>query len=471
MKSLFRFLALVALSLPLLSKGQLNVSIYRNDALFNNFRMYEGDSIAHSVETDSTYMVINDFIAGQTKVPLSAIDSLVIHATDIPVLRIAFPDYPEATSLWEKELYLDAVLSIEGNGYTEDMDSLSLQIKGRGNSTWGMPKKPMRLKFPKKISICGFKKAKSYVLLNNYIDPSMMKNPLAMWLAKRLGVPYANTMVPCHVFINGSYAGAYTLTEKVGINSGSVDIDEERGMLFEISAEFDEKYKFRSNIWELPVMVKDPDFDELYDDNPESPSPDERLKLWEDDFNRAEQLVEDGKCADAFDIETAVNYFLMAHFVWCGDVWIPKSVYVHKESLEEEEKYKFGPAWDYDATFNLLKPTEDGFAYNPPDEPFAVPYMFKKIIDSEEFQSRYSERLKEFEEEIVPEFLEFFDEYARLIEPSAKLNGLRWNQEHDLGWTKAVPSFDREKWVRLLREWIIERVQYIKTAPIYGPME
>ncbi|MDE5843449.1 MAG: CotH kinase family protein, partial [Muribaculaceae bacterium] len=242
-----------------------HISVYRNDSTFNQIRLTENISLTHEDSEEEMKLKFSDWVFGETSVSLSAVDSCVMHTADIPVLRFTFPGYPEASALWDKENYIDALLDIEGNGYCDDAEQLSLSVKGRGNSTWNMPKKPMRLKFAKKTSIAGFKKAKSYVLLNNYIDPTLMRNAVTMWLARRLGVPYANTMVPCHVFINDQYAGAYTLTEKVGINSGSVDIDDATGMLFEISTEYDEKYRFRSKRWDLPVMVKDPDFDELYE--------------------------------------------------------------------------------------------------------------------------------------------------------------------------------------------------------------
>ncbi len=409
-------------------------------------------------------MVIKDFISGETNVPLSAIDSLVIHSSDIPVLRITLPDFPEVTSLWDKELYLDAKLSIEGNGYTDDQDCLSLQIKGRGNSTWEMPKKPMRLKFPKKTSICGFKKAKNFVLLNNYIDPSLMRNALAMWLAKRLGVPYANTILPCHVFINGSYVGAYTLTEKIGINSGSVDIDENQGILLELSTEFDEKYKFRSSRWNLPVMVKDPDFDELYEDNPDGVNPEDRMALWKDDFNIAEQLIWEGKVSEAFDIESAVNYLLLYHFMGNPELSHPKSLYIHKKNLTKGEKYYFGPAWDFDVACNFKYPANDAFLIHLPNTPFEIPLFLREIFNCAEFKERYKERMMEFQEKILPEFLTYFDSYAQLIESSVKLNGLRWKNCENLSWIIVESSFDTASHVPALRQWLVDRAEYLRTS-------
>ncbi|MDE6026843.1 MAG: CotH kinase family protein [Muribaculaceae bacterium] len=458
-----RLLFILSILCSLFAAAQYNVSIYRNDSTFNQIKLKEGEWLSHSEGEEGFFADFEDWISGECSVPVSAIDSCVVRASDIPVLRLSFTDYPEAECLWEKELYLEAILDIEGNGFTEDEDALSLQVKGRGNSTWGMPKKPMRLKFPKKISICGFKKAKNYVLLNNYLDPTLMRNVLAMWLAKRLGVPYANTMVPCHVFINGHYAGAYTLTEKVGINSGSVDIEETEGMLFELSVEYDEKYKFRSEEWNLPVMVKDPDFDELYEDEPEGLTPEERLALWQEDFNHAEALVKEGRPEEAFDMESAVNYFMLYEFVKNSEIGYPKSFYIHKKSMGEEDKYYFGPAWDFDVAFNMLVLRDDAAAPASPEGEIWVNALIDEMKESKMFRKLYKEKREIFQEEILPEMLDYLDNYAALIEPSAKLNGLRWPESGFYGsWTAVEPSFDTKRHVDELRDWLIERAEYLR---------
>lgn len=95
-----------------------------------------------------------------------------------------------------------------------------------------------------------------------------MRNTMAMWLARQLGIAWANDIVPCDVTFNGHDLGAFMLTGKIGINGASVDIDETQGILLELSDDYDEKYKFRSATYNLPVMVKDPDFDELAEDDP-----------------------------------------------------------------------------------------------------------------------------------------------------------------------------------------------------------
>lgn len=461
MKSrIITLLIALVVGVPTLS-AQLNVSVYRNDGKFNNYRLSEGDTVRHAHNEGTAEMIIPDFIAGETRVPLSAVDSLVIHSVDVPVLRFELPDYPEATMLWEKDLYLKANLSIEGNGYVDDETDLSLQIKGRGNSTWILDKKPIRMKFGKKTSICGFKKAKNYVLLANYIDPTLMRNTMAMWLARKLEVPYTNTIVPCQVFINGAYAGAYVMTEKVGINSGSVDIDEEKGMLFEISQEYDEKYKFRSAYWNCPVMVKDPDFDELYEDNPEGLTPEERLALWEEDFNAAEKLIAEGRVDEVCDMESVANYIMVQYFMGNPDISMLKSFYIHKKSLEDGEKYYFGPVWDFDCTCNISQMVEGEIYVASPRNPFSLPRLLCAIVETDAFRTIFSERLK-YMEEIMPEFFEFFDEYASLIESSAKLNGMRWPENWQVpDWIYIENSFDSKRHVSELRDWFEGRAEFI----------
>lgn len=258
----------------------------------------------------------------------------------------------------------------------------------------------------------------------------MMRNAIAMWLAREMGVPYANHIIPCHVFINDNYAGAYTLTEKVGINGSSVDIEESEGILFELSTEFDEKYRFYSEKYKLPVMVKDPDFDELYDDDPSGPSPEDRLKMWQTDFTEMERTVKHGKADEVVDLESAVNYLLLYELVGNFEIVHPKSIYMHKKSLEEGEKYYMGPAWDFDVAFNLAQPAEDdSIKYNSPEHVCVLPTFFQHIIDNEKYQELYKQRKAEVRDDIFPRLMQWFDEYAELINPSAKLNGIRWPEE------------------------------------------
>ncbi len=439
--------------------------IYRNDGGFNAIDLKEDTYINHELSSvDQAMTVSNDQDGESRTVPLAVIDSCAVRTTYIPSLHINLTDYPEASQLWDKELYLDASLDIYGNGYCDDAPELKLAVKGRGNSTWTMPKKPFRLKFPKKTSICGFKKAKSYVLLANFIDHTLSKNALTLWLARRLEMPYANSTVPCDLYLNGHYQGSYLLTEKIGINGGSVDIDEEKGILFELSTEFDEEYRFRSPIYDLPVMVKDPDFTELHEEDPSGMTSEERFALWRDDFIEAERKVASGKGFEAFDINSFVDYFLINNVAANNEIGWPKSVYIYKEAAGADNLYKIGPPWDFDVCYNMLKPDGDSYTQNSPIGELWVNNLFWYLRETHGFREAYAERFKYFEETIYPEMMTFIDQYADLIEPSAKLNGVRWNEEGNIqNWCHYIPSYDNKANVAALKQWLQGRMEFLKS--------
>ncbi len=434
--------------------------VYRNDGKFDRLDPHANLTLYHSVEDSVLFMEEEDFT-----IPLRAVDSISVRRTDIPSLYFTFTENPDLEWVVSKEDYIPAELEIKGGGMVEDISGLTLSVKGRGNSTWVMPKKPMRMKFSKKTSICGFKKAKNYVLLSNYLDQTHLKNAVGLWLARRIGMEYTNHTMPCNVYVNGKYCGLYLLTEKVGINSGSVDIDEEKGILFELDDHFDENYKFHSAYYNLPVMVKDPDFDELYENDPEGLTPEERLGLWREDFERAEKAVWRKKGETAIDMQSAVDYYFIMNFVNNNEFGFPRSVYMYKRDLEADSLYHFGPVWDLDVTFNLYRQEPPGEVVKPEGDVWA-PGIMEDLRRHSQFKELYTRRLQQLRDEFYPELKEWCAEYAELIEPAARMDGLRWPLSQSLGWAWRVSSFDNRKYVEELMDWIQQRYEFlIKELP------
>lgn len=333
--------------------------IFRNDGNFNRIDLADEVILHHNISPTDSILTV-----GSEEIPLGAIDYIDFRQTDIPTLRFTLPDHPDYDWAKDKTIYLDATLDIDGCGMVDDAEGLQLMVRGRGNTSWAMRKKPLRLKFEKKTSICGLQKAKSYVLLANYLDHTHMRNAAGLWVARRLGMEFAVNAVPCNVYFNGKYCGLYLLTDKIGTTKASVDIDENTGILFEASVEFDEDYKFRSSM-NLPIMVKDPDFDKLYAADSTGLTPDERLALWADDLNRAEQKIADNKGDEAFDMASAADYFLTMNFCNNSEMGYPKSVYFYKHDLNPESLYRFGPVWDLDVAFNIVTSLETLAEANP----------------------------------------------------------------------------------------------------------
>ena len=251
--------------LPLLAYGEQAhpwLHIYRNDVNFHSIKAAQIDSITHKLYEDESLdsMIVNGK-ENRLSVPLSNIERCAV-GTNVPTVYITIPDNPGLTELYDKELYLDAMISIDGNGVVDDLEPTAVSIKGRGNSTWNYAKKPYRLKFDKKIAICGLAKAKSYALIANYIDCTLMRNAVALKMGQLLNMPFTNHCQPIRVYFNGIFKGAYFITEKIGITGASVDIDEESGILFEMDRYFPASRSrasmARCMVQKDPVMAKLP---------------------------------------------------------------------------------------------------------------------------------------------------------------------------------------------------------------------
>lgn len=440
------------------------LSIKERNGKFTHIELIHGTEINHINSTGDSGLDLQLLLPSGRKIeiPVMSLDSYEIVNTDIPALSFHFPDHSDAEQIFLKEDYIKATLDIHGNGVVNDMSELELTMKGRGNSSWQMSKKPMRMKFSKKTSICEFKKAKNYVLLANFIDHTHVHNTLALWLGNKLGMKYTNHYQPCDVFINDRYIGLFLLTEKVGINSGSVDINENEGILFELSKEFDEDYKFRSPKFNLPVMVKDPDFEELYEDNPEGITPEQRFKIWQEDFNYAEQLAWSGKGAEAFDLDDMVNYMLVYDIMRNGELYHPKSCYLYKLKQGKDEKYHFGPIWDFDYSMNAPTIDRGNVVYMSPKGQMSNHKFFSCITNLEEYKQKYKERFTFFYDNIFPEMLEFIDEYGAIIEISSELDGKKWNRTINYGWSAHIPSISHADNMKDLKAWLKERVEFLK---------
>lgn len=101
------------------------------------------------------------------------------------------------------------------------------QIKARGNTTFTASKKPYQIKLDKGTDLAQTGNTananKTWILLANAYDPTLIHNTAAMKLAASMGIN-APDCVPVDLYYDGEYRGNYLLTEKVEVNKGRVEI-------------------------------------------------------------------------------------------------------------------------------------------------------------------------------------------------------------------------------------------------------
>lgn len=278
------------------------------------------------------------------------VDWLTDNPMNVPRIDINIEGGQTVTSKVE---YLKATFSIAGHGVYDDFPAHDVWIKGRGNTSWGWPKKPYRLRFDDKVKPFGLTAGRSWVLLSNYQKGSLFANALAIKSGQLAEVAGCNHIVPVELYVNKTYQGSYMFTEKVGFGNNSLDGDETTDCLLELSREFDEPYRFRSEPYLLPVNIKEPDMSEWA-----STTRNKRIELIQDDFNRLAQAIarQSDEVGELLDLDACARFLLVNDLNNNVEINHPKSTFLFKEDIEGEgSKYVFGPIWDFDWSYGFSR--------------------------------------------------------------------------------------------------------------------
>ena len=346
-------------------------------------------------------------------------DFMTDHSTSVPRIDI---NTVGGVNISSKEYYLDAEIIIDGAGIFPSMTD-SVQVKGRGNTSWSSnpdSKNPYRLKFDKKVKPLGLPKGKNWVLLANKMYGSMLTNAYGMKAASLFGTVAANHMIPVDLYVNGTYKGSYNLTEKVGLASNSVDLDNEMtAALLEMDNHYDEidGQKFYSTPYLVPVNIKEPEF-------ADSGS---TVLTFKDVKNRVNRLISEiyyqGDILSQVDLESAARYTMFNEYICNYEIMQPKSVFCYTENiLDDSSKFVFGPAWDFDWAFGYST-NHNYFKCNPAIDFYtALSNSHRKIFINMRYEQHIAARMLEIWEEFInnglDELYDFCMEYYSYALPS-----------------------------------------------------
>ncbi len=148
-------------------------------------------------------------------------------AKELPILDLRTNNGVDITS---KEVYVPGKISIHNAPEGFNFENVTMEIRGRGNYTWGGEKKPYRIKLSEKMNLLGqgSGKARSWVLLANHCDQSLLRNQTVMQFARMMtGIVWEPSTSSVEVFLNGNYIGVYVLTEQVQINKNRINLSED----------------------------------------------------------------------------------------------------------------------------------------------------------------------------------------------------------------------------------------------------
>ena len=174
---------------------------------------------------------ILDVTAVNEKINASRDYKIIVKQLDngIPVVVVDTENNKRITS---KNNYLNATLKIidsAKNPCGEGLYDGAIQIKGRGNSSWDMPKKGYTIEITDKAPILDMASSDKWMLLANYADKSLMRNYSAYELYRDMGAAFSPKLRYVDLVLNGQYVGTYNIGEMIDINQGRLDFPKIKG--------------------------------------------------------------------------------------------------------------------------------------------------------------------------------------------------------------------------------------------------
>lgn len=349
----------------------------------------------------------------------------------LPVLYIQTENNTPITS---KENYLQATYYLDAMGVSgyESIGSaaapLTMEIKGRGNYTWrDFEKKPYRIKLTDKQPLLGMTKSKHFALLAHADDSKgFMRNAIGFELSKMLGMAWTPNAKPVELVLNGDYRGLYFLTETIRVDKDRVNIveqeDEETdalkitgGWLVEIDNYSDDPHITiqeggKTTMW---LTYKTPEV---------LSSAQEQFLTSE--IQRIDNLVYGDKNSDELwkyiDIDALARFYIVQEITDNYESF-HGSCYLYRE-MGENEKWKFGPVWDFGSSFNRDKSQymfEGDVWHN---------HWIPEICKFPAFMNHVKTVWKEFYAGKYNEIYTYITEQKDLIASAAQADYQRWPQ-------------------------------------------
>ncbi|MES2266377.1 MAG: CotH kinase family protein [Bacteroidota bacterium] len=382
----------------------------------------------------------------------------IYNFTGLPIFNIT-----TSAPVVSKEDYVAGSVNINTNGlYEQETNNISLQIKGRGNSTWGLhPKKPYRLKFDSKAKVLGLASAKNWVLLANYSDKTLMRNYIADGVAQSLSSDYAPHGIFVEVVMNGEYIGTYMLTEQVEVNAARVSIPELKpadngqsvitgGYLLELDQRQEDPYRFKTD-GNLPFTIKSPDV----------PS-DAQMAYIKGYIQETENAIFAANFADPvngyakyINSDSFINWFLVNELFKNQDAANFSSIFYYKD---RGGKLGMGPAWDFDLAAGNVDYSD---ATKPEGWWVKDGPWFKRLFQDPAFLTKVRTRWQFLKANGIPAMYKSIDDTQAYLTLPAQENFTKWNILDKYVWPNPVILGTYPREVSQLKYWLTQRIAWI----------
>ena len=422
--------------------------------------------------------------------------------------ELAVLHFKPKTEITSKDDYVDTEIQLydktpesTGEGWWDSNEQGTVEMRGRGNSTWILPKKPFRIKFPKKFSPIGLNhaKEKSWTLLAQDMDKSLIRTHIAFEYSKILYNPseayhhekavlftpaskyvnvyitgyYTDISTGVQTYKDGEYLGVYQMSDQVEQAPGRIEVEDLEasdgsdpdkitgGYVIETDLHEGNHYSAYKGIKMSYKYPKDDDCD---------PAQYEYITNF---INEAEQTLYSDNFKDPetgwrkyFDEKTLADFIIIKEFA--GDLDGYTSTYMYKR--RGVDKLFFGPIWDCDKGWDNDKrvphweypPLESLMIYAGFWMPQYVSYdWFWRFWEDETFRQFVANRWASKKAELQAVTEKVLDEIPLKMNKAIEANFSVWPFYYQYSNDAKMPAETYEKELERIRELSRERADLL----------
>lgn len=431
--------------------------------------IFENDKTNRTINSKGSVLDITYNAKSGSKIAFSDLQNVIINATaaQLPKLYI---DIDGSFNNVTKGNYVDAKFKLElgTKKYASGNYEGTGEIKGRGNSSWGMPQKPYTIKLKSKASLLDIPKTKKYAIVASYQDPSRMRSLMTYKTGLGLdGIEYTPKCEFVDVYLNGSYNGVYMLVERIDFESTKIDLDEATddnitgGYLFEKDA--GDKVNKNEDAWFKAPYQANPNED-LFTFKAPDPPTEEMIQYISNHIQKLHDALM-GKSDEDYqkyiDISTWVDFLIIQELAKNIDGNLKTSCYFYKEA--DNDLVYMTALWDFDYAYGLAgynNASSNNDRWDCPNGNTTDRFMvinsscpwFKTLYTKEAFRNLLVERYTSYRQDLIPDMLKCIDEQAAYLNTSIPADAKKWSGKGDF--TNGVKS---------LKTWLNGRIDWLDT--------
>lgn len=437
-------------------------------ALVPSFELSSGTLLSVDGVTQNSGLNAHDFshpVTYQLSINDSTIKTYVVvlkHFTGLPIMYLQTDG---GAIIYSKNDGVVGAVSIDANGngglnnYT---GTASFFL--HGNTTLGYPKKPYKVKLDSKSPLLGMPTGKSWILLANYDDKTLLRNYVAFQLGKILGMSYVPNSQFVELVLNGEYLGNYQLTEKIDVDSHRLNIHEMTaddnsgealtgGYLIEADNknEDNDEVRFNTSVANNSFIIHFPD-----------PPTSQQVNYIQSYFNQTEATLYGSTMSDPttgyrgwIDPTSFVQYFWVNELARNNDAGFWSSTYLYKD---RDSLLNMGPIWDFDMSLGNV-------TFNDNDQP-AGWWIHSQAWFEQLFTDDYFKQLSRDKWQQIRSSLDILntqiDAMAAYLDQSQKENFKKWNIMN-----VAIPNANSQVAgsyageIDFLKSWLSQRIAWI----------